>query len=150
MNKSYIIGGVIVVLILSVGAYFQIQNNKKMLEDLNSNQTADNSESVKIEILKEGSGEGAKNGDTISVHYVGMFEDGTKFDSSRDRGEPFSFILGAGKIIRGWDLGVLGMKVGEIRKLTIPPSLGYGANDYGPIPGGSTLIFEIELLQINK
>jgi len=104
----------------------------------------------KIEVLKEGTGEGVKNGDKVTVHYVGTLEDGTKFDSSVDRGQPFVFTLGIGQVIKGWDLGVLGMKKGEKRKLVIPSELGYGdiGTPGGPIPPKATLIFEIELLDI--
>lgn len=101
-----------------------------------------------IEDLEVGTGEEAKAGDTVEVHYVGTFTDGSTFDSSRDRGQTFSFTLGAGQVIQGWDEGVAGMKVGGLRKLTIPSDLAYGDNDYGPIPGGSTLIFEVELVSI--
>lgn len=105
---------------------------------------------VSIEIQKEGQGEAAKAGDTASVHYTGTFQDGTKFDSSLDRGQPFNFKLGAGQVIRGWDIGVEGMKVGEKRKLAIPPELGYGSGGIpGAIPPNSTLLFEVELLGIN-
>ncbi len=87
----------------------------------------------------------------MSVHYVGTFEDGTKFDSSIDRGKPFSFNLGAGQVIKGWDLGVLGMKIGEKRKLIIPSDLAYGdKGSSNVIPPKSTLIFEVELLGINE
>lgn len=109
-----------------------------------------NMNGLKIETLKQGAGDEAKNGDTVSVHYVGALEDGTKFDSSVDRGQPYSFLLGAGQVIQGWDLGVLGMKVGEKRKLTIPYGLAYGEAGYGSIPAKATLIFEVELLGINK
>lgn len=102
-----------------------------------------------IETLVEGTGNGAENGNSVTVHYTGTFTDGTIFDSSIDRGEPFTFTLGEGNVIQGWELGVVGMKVGEKRKLTIPSSLAYGSEDYNGIPGGSTLIFEIELLSIN-
>ena len=103
---------------------------------------------LKYEILECGDGETAEKGDTVSVHYVGTLADGTKFDSSRDRGEPFAFPLGAGQVIQGWDEGVAGMKIGELRKLTIPPELGYGPTGTGPIPPNATLIFEVELLDI--
>lgn len=113
-----------------------------------NNNVENNKAKLKIEIIKEGTGDTAVNGNKVSVHYTGKFTNGTKFDSSVDRGEPLSFTLGAGQMIRGWDEGILGMKVGEKRKLTIPPDLAYGVNGYGPIPPNSTLIFEIELLGI--
>ncbi|MBC8519535.1 MAG: FKBP-type peptidyl-prolyl cis-trans isomerase [Gammaproteobacteria bacterium] len=98
--------------------------------------------------LKDGSGAGAKPGDIVSVHYTGTLTDGTKFDSSHDRNEPFSFTLGAGNVIKGWDHGVKGMKRGEQRKLVIPPEMGYGSRSMGPIPASSTLLFDVELIDI--
>ncbi len=103
---------------------------------------------MQSEDLVVGSGDEAVSGKTVTVNYVGTFTDGTKFDASADHGQPFSFTLGAGQVIQGWDQGVAGMKVGGKRKLTVPPELGYGPNDYGSIPGGSTLVFEIELLKV--
>ena len=105
---------------------------------------------TEIEDIKEGTGPAAEAGQTVSVHYVGTLTDGTKFDSSRDRGQPFAFPLGAGRVIRGWDLGVAGMQVGGVRKLTIPPEEGYGARGAGGvIPPNATLLFEVELLGIS-
>ena len=99
--------------------------------------------------LAEGEGPAARKGDTVEVHYTGWLEDGTKFDSSVDRGRPFSFRLGAGRVIRGWDEGVQGMKTGGKRKLVIPAKLGYGKRGAGNvIPPNATLIFEVELLAI--
>lgn len=104
---------------------------------------------MKMETLKAGTGAEAKKGQTVEVHYVGTFEDGSKFDSSRDRDEGFVFKLGAGEVIEGWDKGVAGMKVGEVRKLTVPPRMAYGEAGYpGAIPPNSTLIFEVELLAV--
>jgi len=99
--------------------------------------------------LTPGNGALAKAGDRVSVHYVGTLTDGTKFDSSRDRNQPFQFVLGQGQVIKGWDEGVAGMKVGEKRKLTIPPAMAYGAQARPKIPANSTLVFEVELLAIN-
>jgi FKBP-type peptidyl-prolyl cis-trans isomerase len=99
--------------------------------------------------LAVGTGAEAKNGDVVKVHYTGWLVDGTKFDSSLDRKEPFPFKLGAGQVIKGWDEGVAGMRVGGKRKLTIPASLGYGQRGAGGlIPPGATLVFEVELLSI--
>jgi FKBP-type peptidyl-prolyl cis-trans isomerase len=101
-----------------------------------------------IEDLVVGSGATAALGDTVTVHYVGTLLDGTKFDSSIDAGRPFSFRIGAGQVIAGWEQGVPGMRVGGRRRLTIPPSLGYGNRANGPIPANSTLKFDIDLLAI--
>ncbi|MBQ7256990.1 MAG: FKBP-type peptidyl-prolyl cis-trans isomerase [Abditibacteriota bacterium] len=101
---------------------------------------------LKIEDIKVGEGEAVEEGDTVKVHYTGMLTNGKVFDSSKERGEPFRFTVGAGNVIQGWEKGLIGMKVGGKRLLTIPPDLGYGDRDMGDIPPNSTLIFEIELL----
>jgi FKBP-type peptidyl-prolyl cis-trans isomerase FkpA len=104
---------------------------------------------LKIEDTREGAGTAAAKGDAVEVHYTGWLTDGTKFDSSKDRGKPFGFTLGAGQVIKGWDQGVQGMKIGGVRKLTIPPELGYGSRGAGgAIPPNAELVFEVELLKI--
>lgn len=110
------------------------------------------SEQSRLQIQDElvGGGEIAAVGNSVIVHYTGRFVNGDVFDSSVSRGEPFQFILGSGLVIKGWDEGIVGMRVGGKRILTVPPEFGYGMNDYGPIPGGSTLIFEVELLKVEK
>ena len=102
-----------------------------------------------IEDMVDGGGDEATAGKRVSVHYTGWLTDGKKFDSSVDRGEPFVFPIGAGRVIRGWDEGVMSMKVGGKRKLIIPPQLGYGARGAGGvIPPNATLVFEVELLGV--
>lgn len=97
---------------------------------------------------KVGDGPTAQAGQTVAVHYTGWLTDGTKFDSSYDHGQPFNFPLGGGQVIRGWDEGVAGMKVGGKRRLFVPPELGYGSRAMGPIPANSPLVFDVELLGI--
>ena len=107
------------------------------------------SSGLTIEDLVVGNGDAASAGQRVSVHYTGWTTDGKKFDSSKDRGQAFSFSLGEGEVIRGWDEGVAGMKVGGKRKLTIPPELGYGTRGAGKvIPPNATLLFEVELLAV--
>ena len=101
------------------------------------------------EDMKVGDGAEAVSGKKVTVHYVGTLTDGKKFDSSRDRGKGFSFELGRGQVIKGWDQGVAGMKIGGVRKLTIPPEMAYGDKGFSNlIPPGSTLVFEVELLSV--
>jgi len=145
MNKKIVIIG----LILIGGFYvFSVNIDNNFLK-------GDITESIKnnmleIETIVEGSGVESKVGDSLTVHYTGMLEDGTKFDSSVDRGTPFNFILGIGQVIEGWEKGMEGMKVGEKRKLTIQPEYAYGERGVpGVIPPNTTLIFEVELLEIN-
>ncbi len=106
---------------------------------------------LKTEDVRPGTGREAKSGDRVKVHYTGTLTDGTKFDSSHDHNEPFSFTLGAGEVIKGWDEGVVGMKVGGKRKLTVPSKKGYGDAGSPPkIPPRATLIFDVELLEITS
>ncbi len=151
----------VIVVVILLGLYLVFFGSSQAPATTNQNTTPSNNENttntntstiqgMKIEITKEGSGTGAKAGDKILVNYVGTLIDGKKFDSSIDRNTPFPFILGIGKVIKGWDLGVIGMKVGEKRTLTIPPELAYGPNGVPPIiPKNATLIFQIEMLKIN-
>jgi len=103
---------------------------------------------LQIQDITVGTGAEAKSGNTITVNYLGTLTNGTKFDSSYDRNQPFTTQIGVGQVIKGWDEGMVGMKVGGKRKLTIPASLGYGSQDMGSIPPNSTLIFEVELLGV--
>jgi len=153
MNKASIAS---IIIILAAGVFYFTQPKQPKISDLTpqgqntEEQIISNTQDVKIEILQEGEGEETKTGDRITVDYMGMFENGEKFDSSIDRGQPFIFTLGQGSVIQGWELGVIGMKIGEKRKLTIPPELAYGDRGAGEIiPPNSTLIFEIDLLKIN-
>lgn len=136
--------------ISSIGGETSAGNNNllkgDMTEVINNNQK----DMIKIETIIEGSGVESKVGDNLTVHYTGTLEDGTKFDSSVDRGSPFVFALGAGRVIQGWEKGMEGMKVGEKRKLTIQPEYAYGERGIsGVIPPNAVLIFEVELLAIN-
>jgi peptidylprolyl isomerase/FKBP-type peptidyl-prolyl cis-trans isomerase FkpA len=153
MNKQTIIF-LVIILILTAGVVYVIVKPDAVPNPQQTPSNANNTQDMKIETLKEGTGEGAKAGDKVTVNYTGMLENGTKFDSSVDPSfghvEPFSFTLGQNRVIQGWEQGVLGMKVGEKRKLTIPPELGYGERGAGStIPPNATLIFEVELLKIN-
>lgn len=155
MKKIVIALLVLVVLIL--GSYYFLKNaparvDQKMdyFEEQNSQPASlkQDQEDLKIEDLEVGQGQEIKKGDIAQVHYLGTLTNGEKFDSSYDRNQPFEFQVGAGQVIQGWDQGFLGMKVGGKRKLTIPPSLGYGSQPAGSIPPNSTLIFEVELIEI--
>lgn len=168
-----IVSSIIILLVIIAGFYFLSQFSKdeeiKGVDFGNQQAESDNSsqeqepasspdeqkvefDKLKAMIMKEGTGEGAESGDQITAHYVGVLEDGTKFDSSLDRGQPFTFTLGAGQVIKGWELGIVGMKKGEIRRLFIPSALAYGETGTpgGEIPPNTNLIFEIELLEISQ
>lgn len=154
MKKSILISILIILILSSFGIYVWLKpmpSNKEPQSQNQQNSQSYDIQGMKIEILKQGAGAESKTGDTVTVNYVGTLENGTKFDSSIDRNEPFPFTLGENRVIQGWELGVLGMKVGEKRRLTIPPELGYGSQSVGDIiPANSTLIFEVELLDIES
>ncbi len=142
-----------IAVVISVIIIFLMVGGVGLLKDFTNNNTKEMDQqnsvtNLEMKDLATGTGEVAVSGKEVTVHYTGVFTDGKKFDSSRDRGIPFTFKLGAGMVIKGWDVGVEGMKVGGKRLLIIPPEFAYGPNDYGPIPGNSTLIFEVELLEV--
>jgi len=145
--KSYIVFFILLI-ILGVAYYYGFYKKEAPIEETPQPASSSSSEVVK-EIMRPGSGKAAESGDTVVVHYTGTLLDGTRFDSSLDRGEPFSFVLGSGQVIKGWEQGILGMQVGEKAKLTIPPELAYGNQAVGGvIPANSTLVFEVELLEV--
>ncbi len=154
MNKT-IVSIVVIVAVIIVGWYLLNNKNKTGMNDTQQQVYENILEGGKLKtaILVEGTGTAAKIGDTVTVNYTGTLENATKFDSNVDPAfghvEPFSFTLGQGRVIQGWELGVLGMKIGEKRKITIAPELGYGAASVGKIPANSTLIFEVEVTAIN-
>ena len=155
MKKLTIIILVIILIVIILGSWWYIYSNRKVgpgyvLPQVTKQQTM-NIQGMQVEVLKQGSGVEAKSGDTVTVNYTGTLTDGTKFDSSLNPGRtPFQFTLGQNNVIQGWELGVVGMKLGEERKLTIPPELAYGSQGAGGvIPPNATLIFEIDLLGIN-
>jgi len=164
-ENSMMIVWVLIVLVVIAGLVY-ITINKKVnapvglgeqfgQTEQNTNINMGNSQNVKgvkVAILKEGTGAVAKTGDTVNMNYTGMLVDGTVFDSNIDpkfnHVESFTFTIGAGQVIKGWDIGIAGMKVGEQRKLELAPDFAYGANGVGPIPPNATLIFTVELLGI--
>lgn len=174
MNKFIIIGGVVILIIISVVFYSQRgtvgENNgqessgdltaitplptpleqveQTTKEDVTITPMQEEVTELIVEDLIVGTGAEAVSGKKITVNYRGTLTNGTEFDSSYRRNQPFTFTLGVGQVIQGWDQGVAGMKVGGKRKLTIPPELGYGSRDTGTIPSNSVLIFEVELLEV--
>ncbi len=158
MNKTVLIAVIVIVLIAVVfGIYLIVVNSNPSStpgtsQNPGSNATSYMVEGTKIEILKQGTGNGAVAGNTITVNYVGTIAaTGKKFDSSIDRNSPFTFVVGKGNVIKGFDAGLLGAKVGEKRRLTIPPESAYGATGIpNVIPPNSTLIYEVDILAVNK
>lgn len=130
---------------LSEGLQVVSENNDN---DHNNEAVSMSENALKIDDVVVGTGEEVQPGDTVAVHYVGTFENGLEFDNSKKRGAPLEFTVGAGQVIAGWDQGLVGMRVGGERTLVIPPELGYGERGIGPIPGGATLLFTIELQEI--
>ncbi|MCF7815501.1 MAG: FKBP-type peptidyl-prolyl cis-trans isomerase [Candidatus Pacebacteria bacterium] len=124
--------------------------SSKELENALRDASTGEGELVKLVIddVKIGSGEGVKNGDSVTVNYIGTTQDGVRFDSSYERGTPFTFTVGAGKVIQGWEKGLIGMKIGGERILVIPSDMAYGNRQIGSIPPNSTLIFSVELLSV--
>lgn len=140
---------IIAILILALGGIVYFAFIRKPPPKMPESQIKIMENGLKIEDLRIGNGVEAKSGNTIIVNYLGMLLDGTKFDSSYDRKQPFSFLLGGGQVIPGWDQGLIGMKVGGKRKLTIPPALAYGERGVtGAIPANSVLVFEVELIEV--
>ena len=145
MSKQLITGIAVVAAVAVVALFFIFNGSLQMVQD----NTLNNQEPQQLVVQDEAAGTGAEAqaGDTVSVHYTGKFENGTVFDTSVGRA-PISFVLGTGAVIPGWDQGLLGMKAGGKRLLIIPPSFAYGSSGYGPIPANSTLIFEVELVEV--
>lgn len=157
MNKTYLIAGVVVVIFVVVVMYKKTPKANPIKENIQSSSSLSSekvvgrtkSDELKKEDLVVGTGQEAQEGDTVKVDYRGILLDGTQFDSSYERKQPFLFTIGGGQVIRGWDEGVLGMKIGGKRRLIIPPALAYGDHGVpGAIPPKATLTFEIELLGI--
>ena len=147
-NKQFIVGVAVVAGVAVVLLFFVFGNPFTAIEQgLPATAIGGAGGQLLVQDEVVGTGEEAAIGSVVAVHYTGMFQDGTVFDSSAG-GEPFQFVLGAGQVIPGWDQGLLGMKVGGKRLLVIPPDLAYGSQGYGPIPPNSTLTFEVELVEI--
>lgn len=152
MKQRIIIAGLffIVVLLLSIFIWKAGERKQETQSSVSEEIMTPTGQQAKLQIedIKTGEGQEVKKGDTVVMHYKGTLTDGTQFDSSYDRGEPFETVIGTGQVIAGWDEGVPGMKVGGKRRLTIPPEMGYGQRGSGPIPPNATIIFEVELIDI--
>ncbi|HEV7449382.1 MAG TPA: FKBP-type peptidyl-prolyl cis-trans isomerase [Candidatus Paceibacterota bacterium] len=159
MNQKTLYTGIAVVIVLIVVGVFFILGVPFSTSSINSETqapitttqaaqgTTTGQSQIAMQDIATGSGRAAAPGDTITVNYTGKFQDGTVFDTSVGKA-PFSFTLGAGQVIQGWDQGLVGAQAGTKRILVIPPALGYGPADYGPIPGNSTLMFEVDVLKV--
>jgi FKBP-type peptidyl-prolyl cis-trans isomerase len=177
-NKFEVIGAAVSILCMATALYLvQTETNQALKQDRESQyaqlvqsdavfveegdetrertkaivEAADDNGNVKnmiIDDIKMGEGNEVKAGDTVAVHYIGTLQDGTEFDNSKKRGQPFEFTVGGGQVIKGWEEGLLGMKVGGQRVLVIPPEKAYGEQGIGPIPPNATLVFAIELVEI--
>jgi len=153
MIKNSPILAVIVILLFAGGVYLITKNFEPKPKDNNIDDLLidENLAEPYVITLKEGEGDLiSKNGDVLFVDYIGYFKDGTVFDSSIQNEEPFAFVLGGGQVIAGWDVSLVGMKIGEIRRILVPASYGYGDTPVGPIPANSLLVFDIELLEIRS
>ena len=152
MSKQFIISLVIGILVLVVFSYFIFGLNGSSSTQPSVQPTpqtlTSSTDKLQVQDEKIGTGAAVKKGDTVQINYVGTLANGTKFDASADHGGPFTTQIGVGQVIKGWDEGIIGMKVGGKRKLTIPPTLGYGDQAEGSIPANSTLIFQVELVGI--
>ena len=152
IEGKWILAAVVLVIALGVGGgtwqrLAETKGGSRSVKDEDVT-TASQSTGLKAEDIVTGTGQEAVTGSTLTVNYKGTLLNGTQFDSSYDRGQPFTFVVGAGQVIAGWDQGLVGMKVGGKRRLTIPPELGYGSQAAGTIPANSTLVFEVELLKV--
>jgi len=159
-KMNIIVSFIIFLAVIIILVFVTINNKEEFLASQNlkteqqNMQNIKQNEGVKITILKEGSGDVVKTGDSVVMNYTGKLTDGSIFDSNTDQKfghvVPLEFTVGGGRVIEGWDIGIVGMKVGEKRMLEIAPEFAYGENKVGPIPSNSTLIFEVELLEIKK
>ncbi len=140
----------VVVAVIVVGFSLVLGRNVLSVFDAQPASAVVQQPQISIKDTAVGTGDVAELGDSVVVNYVGHLADGTVFDSSDSHGEPYPFVLGSGKVIEGWNQGIAGMRVGGKRLILVPPELAYGPNDYGSIPGGSTVVFEIELLKVTK
>lgn len=151
IEGKWILAAVVLViaLVVGVGTWQRLNETKGGVKVQDEDvTTVPQSTGLKVEDIVIGTGQEAVTGSNLTVNYRGTLLNGAQFDSSYDRGQPFTFVVGAGQVIAGWDQGLVGMKVGGKRRLTIPPELGYGSQGAGTIPPNSTLVFEVELLKV--